>query len=42
MKDIFVKIKPHDISEAFHGKKAKIIDIPELYIAKLQVGSATL
>jgi hypothetical protein len=42
MQGIFVRVKPHDIPEAFHGKKAKILSIPQPYVAKVQIGSANL
>lgn len=42
MPGIIVKVKPHDIDPVFLNKKTKIIAVPEPYVAKVQIGTATL
>ena len=42
MPGIIVKIKPHDIDPVFLNKKTKVIEVVEPYVAKVQVGTATL
>lgn len=42
MPGIVVKIKPHDTDPVFHNKKTKVLEVVEPFVAKVQVGTATL
>ena len=42
MPGIVVKIKPHDIDSVYKNKKTKVLEISEPYVARVQVGTATL